>query len=67
MLKICLLAFQIIEFFYEISLSGCIYMYINNILEIKSSAFMEKLFLRDQTKSSLFLFLFSFSLLPIAL
>ena len=67
MLKICLLWLQVIEHFYEIYLLGCIDMYIKNISETKSSTFMEKFFLWNQRKISLFLFLFSCLLLPIAI
>ena len=60
MLKIYFLWLQIIEYFYEMYLLGCIDM-------TKSSTFMEKVSLWDQKKLSLFLYLFSCSLLPIAM
>ena len=50
MSKTCLRWLQIIEYFYEIYLLGCICMYIKNILETKSSTFMKKFSLRDQRK-----------------
>ena len=42
-------------------------MHVKNILEDRSSTFMEKFYLRDQSKILLFLLLFSFPLLPVAM
>ena len=46
----CLFWDQISEYFYQIYLLGCIYIYNKNILETKSLTFMEKLHFLFETK-----------------